>query len=305
MNSSPEDVARIAAKIDSLGMWEQFSRYNWAIKPKGIAVPYFCTAFKIVQPDPVKWRYLILEGWQTLHDFIRFRMDDSFGYYSTPMEMSHYELVVFNDKNVSPKVFRHDPGYIPREVTDAVDCRIAAKLLWQTYGMMLRMESEPHFALKFSSDKAVFARIEREEGTWEDAPLVIPDPSPFKETVAFPKDLLDKVKDLPMNHDAEMTVDFTIASGIMTKEERPRTVYLLQIKDSLSGKMHEERASVSHDGGLKSLWQEIPVRVLSRMVADGFVPGGIRVTSKRLFRLLRSLLIHLPVKLRLNVEGEG
>ena len=58
---------------------------------------------------PVKTRFLLIEGWQTLHDFVRTRVDPSFGFYSTPAEMPHLELVVVEGGAVD-KILLFRPG---------------------------------------------------------------------------------------------------------------------------------------------------------------------------------------------------
>ncbi|MBO5643201.1 MAG: hypothetical protein J6S51_04260 [Kiritimatiellae bacterium] len=296
-----KELKDLAAKLDALGMWDVMSKYNWAVKPRGIAVPYFCVVVRVNKPETVKWRFAMFKGWQTFQDFIRFRVDESIGYYLTPMEMSHFELVVCTDGS-APRVFIHEPGYVPSEVVLEHDVTIAKKILWQMYGMMLRVESEPDFAFKYSQEKSVFTRVEVEDGQWIDAPLVIPEPVPIKEEVAFAKEMLDKAKDLPMKHESRLIADFDIVAGVMTNEARPRLVYKLTLTDEVTGARIEERTSLTPGTTLKDLWQQTPQRILFNITRNGFVPGELIVTSKRLFRLVRPLLLHLPIKLRLKVS---
>lgn len=297
------ELKALAAKVDSLGMWDVMSKYNWAVKPHGTALPYFCVVVKIKQPDIAKWRFAMFKGWQTFQDFLRFRVDESMGYYLTPMEMSHYELLVYSD-GTPPRVFRHEPGYVPVEVSQEQDVKIATKVLWQMYGMMLRVESESDFAVKYSQEKAVFSRIEVEEGQWVDAPLVIPDPVPIKEEVVLAKEMIDKAKDLPMRHESKLIAHFDISPGVMTEEDRPRLIYVLSLIDETTGAVTEERTSIAPGMTLKDIWQQIPQRILFNIIKNGFVPGELIVTSKRLFRLVRPLLLHLPIKLKLKLSED-
>ena len=87
-------VEEIGAKMDALGVWETIASYNWAIKPKGSVFPYFCQLLKAGDDAPIKNRFLMLEGWQTLHDYVCMRVDESYGFYTSPMEMPQLELVV-------------------------------------------------------------------------------------------------------------------------------------------------------------------------------------------------------------------
>ena len=106
-------VEEIARKMDALGLWGAIAPYNWALKPAGTVFPYFCTTM-LGDCKPVKVRFLLLEGWQTLHDYVHVRVDRNFGFYSSPIELPHFELVVL--ENGDCKLFRHDTGYMPTEV---------------------------------------------------------------------------------------------------------------------------------------------------------------------------------------------
>ena len=291
---SPEGIG---AEIDALGLWTSLAKLNFALKPRGTALPYFCNVL-LGDGKPVKARFLLLEGWQTLHDFVRTRVDRDFGFYSTPSEMPHLELVVLADGTC--KVFRHDTGYVPREAEGAYRA-LAAKLLWEAYGILLRLESDPKLPLKFAEEKALFARVETAEGVWEDRPLGIPDPPPHQEKVSFAKTDLAAAKDLPFAKDDVLDVRFGLLPTVITKEARARCVYELTGKDAKTGETaFASRVSVHPEAGLKGMWESMPVQVLKEIVRRGKVPGEVRTESGRVFRLLRPLCLELPFKLSLH-----
>ena len=93
------DPETIGAQMDALGLWKELAPYNFALKPRGTVFPYFCTTLPGDAEGPVKARFLMLEGWQTLHDYVRTRYDRNFGFYSSPLEFPHYELVGFDGKS--------------------------------------------------------------------------------------------------------------------------------------------------------------------------------------------------------------
>lgn len=294
-----ESIEAIAAKMDGLGLWEKLLPYNWAVKPKGTVFPYFCTVLKGEVPG-LKVRLLMLEGWQTMHDYVLTRADRAFGFYSSPIEFPHYELVIA--ENGDAKLFRYDTGYMPVEATEK-QREFAAKILWQSYGLMMRMESENDLPMKFAAEKAVFGRVEGAKGKWEDAPLVIPDPRPHIEQVTFAKADVDKAKDLPFVKEFSIDLDFRLLPNVMTREERARTVYQLCMMDSASGLMLvDSRASIMKEVGLRGLWESMPQQVLKEFPRLGRVPGEIRVKSPRVFRMLRSLCMELPLKLSIHDE---
>lgn len=291
----PEEIG---AKMDALGLWDVLLPYNFAVKPRGTAFPYFCTALK-GDGKPVKARFLMLEGWQTLHDFVRLRMDRDFGFCSQPIELPHFELVVMADG--SAEVVRDDAGYMPQRVAAPPARELVSRVLWESYGVFLRIEGDRALPLKFAEDRAVFARVEDAKGQWSDAPLAIPDPPPHRETVTLPKALVKSAKDLPLVAADVLELDFRMLQDVMTKEPRPRCVYELEAADGRTGETAFAcRTSVQPEGGLRLLWESMPVQALHEIVRRGKVPGEIRVRSGRVFRLLRPLCLELPFRLSLH-----
>ena len=294
------DAGEIGAKMNALDLWEVLMPFNWAVKPRGTAFPYFCSVLK-GEKEPVRYRFLMIEGWQTLHDYIRTRIDRNYGFYSTPSEMPHFELVALTSGET--RLFRHDPGYVPQELKPSPQRDLAAKILWEAYGVMLRLETDRKLPLKYADEKSVFARVEGKDGVWSDEPLSIPDPPALVEKVAFAKDDLKAAKDLPLHAGSALSLDFRLVPRLMTQETRPRCVYELKAVDAVTGALaFESRASADRDGGLKALWESMPAQVLKLLLKRGALPGEIKVCSGRVFRMLRPLCIDLPFKLSLHDE---
>ena len=294
-------IEEIGAKMDALAIWDEIAPFNFALKPKGTVFPYFCT---VIHGDmkPVKVRFLMLEGWQTLHDFVRMRYDKNFGFYSTPSEMPHLELVVMADG--STMLFRHDPCYAPQPAGDA-QRELATRILWEAFGVLLRVEADDKLPLKFADERAIFARVERAPGSWADEPLVIPDPPPHVEKVEFPKDMLKKAQDLPLATDFAVECDFRLLPNVVTTEPRPRCVYELVAVDAKTGEtLLRTRASAKQESGLRGMWEAMPPQLLAELVGLGRIPGEIKVGSARVFRMLRPLCVELPFKLSIHENLE-
>ena len=294
MSRTPEEIG---AKMDALGLWQLLEPYNFAVKPRGTVFPYFCTVLK-GERKPVKVRFLMLEGWQTLHDYVRTRIDRNFGFYSSPMEMPHFELVVLESGEM--KLFRHDAGYMPQEANEA-QRTLAARILWEAYGVLLRVESDRNLPMRFADEKAIFARVEDAKGTWTDTPLEIPDPPPYSEKLSFPKADIKAAQDLPFVKEDVLDLDFRLLPSVMTKEPRPRCVYGLIAVDPKTGtRVIDSRVSVHPEAGIRGMWESMPVQVLKELVRYGKIPGEIRLCTGRVFRLLRALCLELPFKLSLH-----
>ena len=290
-------VEEIARKMDALGLWGAIAPYNWALKPAGTVFPYFCTTM-LGDCKPVKVRFLLLEGWQTLHDYVHVRVDRNFGFYSSPIELPHFELVVL--ENGDCKLFRHDTGYMPTEVAGKGRL-LAARLLWEAYGVMLRLETDPKLPMRFADEKAVFARVEVGPGAWEDRPLEIPTPPPHIEKISFEKAEIKRAQDRPFAPTEVLHVGFGLVPGLMTKEPRPRCVYRLVVYDPASKTLvADKRVSLTPEGGLRHMWETMPSEFLRVLVESGRIPGEVKVASGRVFRMLRPLCMELPFKLSLH-----
>ena len=297
MTRTPEEIG---AKMDALGLWDLLEPYNFAVKPRGTVFPYFCTVLK-GERKPVKRRFLMLEGWQTLHDFVRTRFDGNFGICSTPAEMPHLELVVLEDG--STRLFRYDTGYMPKEAAEP-QRRLGTRILWEAYGILLRIESDRKLPMRFADDKAIFARVETADGVWEDRPLEIPDPPPYEEKISFPKADLKAAQDLPFVKEDVLELDFGLLPNVMTKEPRPRCVYELKAVDPKTREtVVASRVSIHPEAGLKALWESMPAQLLKELIRRGRVPGEIKVHSGRVFRFVRPLCLELPFKLSLHLPA--
>lgn len=288
----------IARRMDGLGLWEAVSSYHWAIKPRGTVIPYF---FCILGGGPrkdVRVRALFLEGWQTFHDFVRTNLDRNFGFYQTPMELPHFELAILADG--TPQLFRHDPGYVPCPLTPAQEA-LCARIFWETYGILLRIESERNLPLKFAAEKAIFARVEDRDGTWSDRPLVVPKPRPHEEVVSLPLAQLEKAKELPFIKEMAIEVDFRLIPKMMVEKPRARCIYLLAAIDAQTHeRLMDLSMTVEPEKGLRGLWEEMPRRFLAQLVEGGRIPGEVKVLSGRVFRMLRPVCERIPFKLSLH-----
>lgn len=288
----------LGRKMDALGLWKELSAGNFAIRPRGTVYPYFCTVYDLNEngAGPLKLRFMMLEGWQTLHDFLRTRVDSSFGFYSSPMEMPHFEMLVL--KNGACKVFRHDIGLVPREIDDK-ERALVVKLLWESYGIMMRLESDAQLMMKYADLKSVFSRVEGADGKWSDAPLEVIQPRPHVESVSFPAAELKKAADLPFDKDFAISVDFRLNPGVVTSDNPPKCVYeLVGVSPSAAEKpLFRSVTSVVREAGLKGMWEAMPIVLLKHIIGLGKVPGSIRTRSQRVFRLIRPLAVELPFRL--------
>lgn len=287
----------IAARIDALDLWKTAKKYNWAIKLSGVAFPYFCTT--IETGEGCRALYM-LEGWDTFHHWVLQRHDPDFGFYSSWVELPHFEMISRPGGEI--ELLHAKPGYYPEKVDKAGE-KIVARLLWQCYGILMRVEGNPKEIFKFADRNAMFGRMETSPGVWEDHAFEIKPPRPYVEEIAIRKSALDKAKDMPVDKNETAELDFRMIydERFASIDLEPRYCYRLSMALSPTGKkVLRERLAVEADVSIKQLWESIPQRVLDALVARGRIPGQICVANMRMFRLMRSLGMELPFKLSLK-----
>lgn len=299
MKPRAHSIDEIVKRLGDPGLRERAAGSSWALCPRGTVFPYFC-AFMPGDGGAVEARFMMLEGWQTFHDFLRTRADPNFGFYSTPLELAHFELVLC--ANGDWRLFRHDPCLVPRPV-GAAEREFCAKLLWESYGVMLRIESDAKLTLKYADEKAMFARLEKGDGSWTDHALPIVDARPHVESITLAKKDLAQAKDLPFAAEERLCVDFALVPNVMSQDKPPRCVYRLVAFDPSNGEtVVSDATTAPADGGLRTMWESVAPRLLRHLLARRRIPGEIMVCSQRLFRMLRPLCLELPFKLSLHDE---
>lgn len=291
-------LQEIGRRIVALDLWKAVARYTWAVKPRGVAFPYF-VAMLTGEDEAIAGHMMLLDGWQTFHDYIATRHDNSFGFYSSPSEMPHFAMLA--DKNGRFGFFRHDTGYVPREELTSAESGLLSRILWEVYGVMMRMESDPELAMRYSADGAVFARVEDGDGNWSDQPLQIPQPRAHIEKISVLKSEVEAAKELPFAAGEKLAVDFRLLPGLRTLEPRPRSAYVFCGIDADTGETAFRRMlSTTPEGGLRELWESLTPRLLKEIAKRGRIPGEVQVVSQRVFRMLRPLCSAMPLKLSLH-----
>ena len=291
----------IVRKIDSLNLWDVAKQVNWAIKPCGTAIPYFCNICGGQGPKQMH-SIMLFEGWRTFQDFLCFLRDHDYGFYSSVEEFSHYAALIGDNGEIS--VFRVDPGRAPCDLTES-QAELFTKMLWEVYGVMMRIESDEHLTMKYADERAIFARVENKDGTWCDAPLSIPDICPHTEHFSIPVEELKQVKDMPFVADRTVEFDCRLTT-LVEKANASRRVYMTIGVDSANPSRAMLLAdTIDPDTGLRGIWETLPCRFMTMLRECKCVPGNIRVCSKRVFRLLRPLCSELPFRLSLNSALAG
>lgn len=287
----------IAAKIDSLGMWDVLCRYNFAIKPLNTPFHYFFSA-KCDGAGAAGKRIMLFEGWRTYHDYVHLMADRNYGLFTVPLEFPHFELVASGAGRFMP--LRFDPGYVPR-APEGDAMTLCSKIVWQVYGMAMRMENDEKLPLSYADGRALFSRVETADGKWEDAPFPIPDEIPQKESIAIAAKLVNAAKDLPIDANLSYEIDFRAIPNLVTKEAKQRYAYRLAVADGTSGdSILSEFTSVRNSSEVRSAWLDISSRMMSLFARTGRIPSEIKVLSQRMMRILRPVGMELPIKISLH-----
>ncbi len=295
--TNPYEVAQAIGKLRA---WRTAAAHNWALLPAGCGEPWLVTVFPGDAGNPA--RMLFFHGWREFHCYLISRQDGDFWVAASPEDITHLEAVF--PQGAQPALFSCVEGYV-RRVVDKESEPLLASMLYECFGLFMRFEGDPDLAMKFASERALFARRQDDDGKWSDCALPLPEKQPqFVEQVSLRKDILARAKDLPFDASWKLELDFGRLPNVQTNEPHPRAIYLFAAVNQSGGSRFAWRtmAVSGRPDGLVALWQTLAPQLLDHIVAAGKVPGEIHVRSMRMVRFLRPLGMHLPFKLVVNAE---
>lgn len=300
------NIDEIAKAIASLKAWKNASKYNWALVSEMFEKPLI-VCVNIPENGPIAARLMLFNGFVAHRDFMIFTQNQDVSFALSPIDFDHYEVVALKDGKV--EVLDYRPGYAPVH-PDEETRSLLAPVLYECYGLMMRMEDDPEIPAMYKGENAMFSRKEGLDGKWRDAPLKPPDVN----TITWTERIgLDRVKcaqaarfDMAQGEAWEM--DFIQVPVFHTEEPRARIMYLVAAVNALTG----ERCvwdklvvdpKIPRNGtldGLKLLWESLASRALEGVLKRGKVPAEIHVRTQRMMRFLRPLGLQIPFKLVLH-----
>ena len=294
--NDPYELTRAIAEMNP---WERAARHNWALVPQSSEEPFIVTVVpEKDRPGPVLGRLMLFPGFALFRDFIISRQMPDFGVGMSPLDFRHYEAVGLRDGSV--ELFTYEPGFVPLPPTSE-ERRMLAPLLFECYGLLMRLEEKPDLPLAYVQQKAMFARKEVVEGYWVDGPFRLPEEEVVQqmEKVELRKDSVLSAKALPLYPKEVWEIDYVMVPAYRTPGPNPRFLYLLAAVNVESGeRMVWEKMSVDGKAdGLLRLWEGHAQRLLNAFLRKRRVPGAIHVRSARMARFLRPLGLQLPFKL--------
>ncbi len=310
---NPYEVAKAIVALD---VWDRV-KHQWAVVPRGAEAPFICAVERAAKPASsgkyIKAKLLMFSGFDTFRDFAIAQRFPEYGVGRSQLDFMHTALLVGSDGGF--EIFSYMPGFIPHLVDDERERQTLAHVLYECYGLMMRIEEDPELLMKHASERALFARRQDGGGAWRDGKFTLPpDPGLARsERVALRNADLAKAKKLPVEKDVEWEADFIPMPEWRTNEKRPRILYIFAVMDSQGGGRilwnmmsvgdvpadeNDPHAILSGPGaGLQRLWESLAQRLLTVMVREGRVPGTIRVRNGRMMRFLRPLSMQLPFRM--------
>ena len=291
----------VAAAIAKLGAWRTAAAHNWALLPSECGEPWLAT---VIPGDAAgnPARVLLFHGWRDFHCYLITRQDVNFWVAASPDDIAHLEAVF--PKGGEPALFSCAEGYVRSKVDGDAEPLLAA-MLYECFGLFMRFETDPGLAMKYVSERALFARRQGPDGKWSDCALPLPEKQPqFVEQVSLRKDILARAKDLPFDASWHLELDFGRVPSVQTNEPHPRAIYLFGAVNAADGRRFVWRtmAVSGRPNGLVALWQTLAPQLLDHIMSAGKVPGEVHVRSLRMVRFLRPLGMHLPFKLVVHAQ---
>ncbi len=289
-------IVELIQKIEALDQWNLILTYNWVVRSINSPFPYFCTATMRQKEGarPVRLLHLI-EGWEAVHMTMITRKNPEFGYASPDVERPEFRILFAGARS---QVLRQDTGRFPRGLTPS-ESELVYKILWQTYGLVMRFSEDHNLPIKYSSDSAVFSRVEKSPDVWEDAPETIPPPRPYKEVVALSKKLLAEANRQPILNETVWEVAFVRRDASAKLWMGQPFPYLFTVVDyAHSAYVCRQELTIAPDLTLKDLWQGQSNLLLQAIIKAHGIPNEVHVDNPRLYRFLQPLCRELPIKLK-------
>lgn len=297
------DINEVARAITALGVWKRASKYNWALVSEMFERPWIAVVDDKVQ-GAAAGRLMLFNGFEAYRDFRIFQADRNVSFAMSPADIDHLEII--GCKDGSSQVLDFRPGFVP-SVPDSELRNLLAPVLYECYGLLLRMEDEPELALAYKDRNALFSRREGLDGRWTDAPLAPPPDSVLSwvEKISFDKNKCARASRFDLSTEEVWETDFIPVPLYHTEEKNPRIMFLFAAVDSRTGERRVWRKlavdpACPRDGSLnslKALWESLSSQLLEGVLAFGKVPGAVHVNSGRMARFLRPLGLQLPFKL--------
>ena len=312
----------LARSIERLQPWGWIKPGDvFGIQPMDVEEPYFVCFFEGFGVGAHIVRYLY--GWYALRDFLANASSNVKPINSWLLEIPMFELcylpkqmlfpveqllsqLMGEDGTASVPAFRSvSVGYQPW-IPDPDERKWIDILLYQTYGMALRLENDPGWRRRIPRDYALVLR-QNECGRWADSLVpVIPLP-PLKlnfELTADQRTRLRRLKRLPI----AVQMDVRVMSAMPSLESlgkpqvelvdfrRPSTGYLLVAADKNGNDIYHA-GPLSAVKGIEHLWSDISTAFISLFEMMGGYPSVIEAGGGRMIGLLQAYSMELPFKL--------
>ena len=302
------NIDEVAKAITSLKVWKKASKYNWALVSELFDKPLIA-AINPAAAGPIAGRLLLFNGFVAHRDFLVFRQNPDLSFATSMLDFDHYEVIGLQDG--SAEIYDYRPGFLPVH-PDAETSAMLAPILYECYGLMLRLDEDPELPAAYMGEKAMFSRKEGLDGRWHDAPLRPPnlDTISWTERVGLDRAKCAQAARTDMLPDEVWEADFIQIPMYRTEDSEARILFLFAAVDAKTGERRvwqklAVNPSVPRNGTLdaiKPLWESLASHMLDGVVGRGKVPGSISVRSQRMMRFLRPLGMQLPFKIILHKQ---
>jgi hypothetical protein len=302
------NIDDIAKAISSLNAWKKASKYNWALVSELFENPLIACV-NLQQNGPMAARLMLFNGFAAHRDFAIFTQNQDVSFALSPLDFDHYEVIGLKDGGA--EVFDYRPGYAPVH-PDEETRALLAPVLYECYGLMLRLEDDPEIPAMYKGENAMFSRKEGLDGKWRDAPLRLPDMNTvtWTERVGLDRTKCAQAARFDMAQGEAWEADFIQIPIFRTEDPQPRIMYLFAAVDAKTG---EKRVweklvvdpKIPRNGSmdaLKQLWESLASRMLEGVLKRGMVPAEIHVRTQRVMRFMRPLGLQIPFKLVLHQQ---
>lgn len=327
------DLYRFSKKVIRMNPWASWGPSDvFAIWPQGEKEPYFVATLHVEESNAYFLRFI--RGWKSFFKYCYGLSSKADFDASWLLELPMFEMAVLKSNLFFPiehafyrSVGLHFPaqnkrGIVFRKLEQGFqpwlpqthEVPLLKKLLYQTLGIALRLESQPQLLSESLQRREILALREQKDGTWKEGYL----PSPDKVEEAIMLNVQEKVlatlKNRPLSPEC-IQLDLVYLSQITNVHgepgknledldlscfpERQIAYYMLVAVDKTNQTIYNS-SLLTAEKGVAKMWGDLHEPLFQLFQQIGGFPSTIEVTGFRMPRLLRGFETTFPFKLVLR-----
>lgn len=324
------DLYRFSKKVVRMNPWASWGPSDvFAVWPRGEKEPYFVTTMHVDDSKALFLRFI--RGWKSFFKYCYGLSNKADFDASWMLELPMFEMAVLKSnllfpiehafyraiglhvpaKNRRGLVFRKlEQGYQPW-LPQTHEVPLLKKLVYQTLGIALRLESQPQLLSESLQKREVLTLREQKDGTWKEG--LLPSPDKVEESIMLDvqENLLRELKKRPLSPEG-IQLDLVYLSQITNAHGEPgknledldisrfperQVAYYMLVAVGKTNQTIYNSPLLTAEKGVAKMWGDLHKPLFQLFQQIGGFPSSIEATGFRMPRLLRGFETTFPFKL--------